>query len=122
MDDLITKISRNTGVNAEKAGRLAGIVLNLMHTQGNRKQVSALFAKMPGADALAQANGGLAGKLAGGMMGGPLAAISRLQSEGISSDQQKMVISTVVSYARDQGGAKLLAAAAANVPGLSGYL
>jgi hypothetical protein len=122
MDDLITDISDKAGVDHAKAGRLAGIVLNLMFTQGNRDQVSALFTTMPGALALAQANGGLAGKLAGGMMGGPLAAITRMQSEGISSEQQKTVIGAVIDYTRARGGAKLLAAAAANVPGLSGYL
>jgi hypothetical protein len=122
MDDLISIISDTVGVDRAKAARLAGIVLNLMFTQGNRDQVMVLFAKMPGADALSQSNGGLAEKLAGGMMGGPLAAITRLQSEGISSDQQKSVIAAVIHYARAQGGSKLLTAAAANVPGLSGYL
>jgi hypothetical protein len=125
MQDLIDKITAATGLGHDSAANGAGIVLNLLRTQGAADKVSALFAEMPGAAELAaQANsgGGLMAKMAGGMMGGPLAAITRLQAAGISSDQQKLLIAGVIDYAKAKGGAKLVRAAASNVPGLSGYL
>ncbi len=125
MQALIEQISEVTGLSSEKSTNGTGIVLNLLVTQGGREKVEELFALMPGARELAvKANlgGGLMAKMAGGMMGGPLAAITRLQAEGISSDQQKQLIASVLAYAKDKGGDKLVRAACSNVPGLGGYL
>ena len=82
MDELVTKISAATGLAPQKAEQALGIMLNLVKTQGNQNKVAELFAKLPGADALVAkhggdgaSSGGLLGMLAGGMMGGPLAAV-----------------------------------------------
>jgi hypothetical protein len=125
IDDLVGIVGEAAGLDSVRAETVASIVLNLIQTQGNPAKVVELFGKLPGAQAMAtraNSGGGLMGKMAGGMMGGPLAAITRLQAVGLSTDQQKIVMSTVLSYCGKHGGADLVKAAAANVPGVSGYL
>ncbi len=123
--DLVAMIATATGLDAVRAEKGAGIVLNLLQTQGNQAKVSEVFGRIPGALEMAtraNSGGGLMAKMAGGMMGGPLAAITRLQAEGITTEQQKIVMATVLSYCSKHAGSDLMKAAAANVPGLSGYL
>ena len=65
-------------------------MLSLVKTQGNQAKVAELFAKMPGADGAGARNtamrgGGLLGKLGGGAMGGPLAAVAKLPGPGSAS-------------------------------------
>ncbi len=122
MQDLIARVVAETGLEKGKAERVAGTVLSLMQSQGSKTAVEKLFAVMPGAKSLAESQSGFADKLAGGMMGGPLAAISRMQSEGLTSNQQTRATAAVIDYCQKNGGARLLRQCIANVPGLSGYL
>jgi hypothetical protein len=97
----------------------------LIKTQGNQNRVGELFAKLDGADELASegsAGGGLLAKMAGGMMGGPLAAVSRMQSIGVSTDQSKIIHTMVLNHARKVAGDKLVREVAGNIPGIGGYL
>ena len=87
MQDLIARLKMETGLSEKKSEEALGIVLSLIKTQGNQTKVEALFAKLPGAEELAlrhggTGGGGLLGKLGGGLMGGPLVAISKLQAKG----------------------------------------
>jgi hypothetical protein len=131
MQDLIGRIVTATGLPEDKATRALGIVLNLIQTQGNQNKVQELFDKLPGAAELARdqggdgagrGGGGLLGMLAGGMMGGPLAAVSKLTSAGLSMDQIKALGTTTLDYAKEQAGAQLVKDVAGSIPGLSGYV
>ena len=59
--------------------------------------------------------------LAGGMMGGPLAAISKLTSAGLSMDHIKALGTTTLDYAKEKAGSQLVKEVAGSIPGLSGY-
>jgi hypothetical protein len=131
MQELIARIMASTGLPEEKATKALGIVLNLIKTQGNQNKVQELFDKLPGAADLAReqggdgagyGGGGLLGMLAGGMMGGPLAAISKLTSAGLSMDQIKALGTTTLDYAKEQAGSQLVKEVAGSIPGLSGYV
>ena len=131
MQDLIGRIVTATGLPEEKATKALGIVLNLIQTQGNQNKVQELFDKLPGAAELAReqggdgaghGGGGLLGMLAGGMMGGPLAAISKLTSAGLSMDQIKALGTTTMDYAKEKAGSQLVKDVAGSIPGLSGYV
>ena len=131
MQDLIDQIVTATGLPQEKATKALGIVLNLLQTQGNQNKVQELFDKLPGAAELAREHGadgagrgggGLLGMLAGGMMGGPLAAISKLTSAGLSMDQIKALGTTTLDYAKEKAGPQLVKDVAGSIPGLSGYV
>jgi hypothetical protein len=130
MQDLIDEITKATGLAPERTEQALGIMLNLLRTQGNREKTDALFAKLPGAAELASRHGGdgagggggLLGMLAGGMMGGPLAAVSKLSALGLSMDQIKQLGTITLDYAKRKAGDKLVKEAAGAIPGLSGYV
>lgn len=131
MQDLIGRITAATGLPEDRARTALGIVLNLIQTQGHQAKVQELFSKLPGAADLARekggdgaghGGGGLLGMLAGGMMGGPLAAISKLSAAGLSMDQIKALGTTTLDYAKEKAGPQLVREAAGAIPGLSGYV
>ena len=131
MQELIARIVTTAGLPPEKAEKALGIVLTLIQTQGNQNKVQELFDKLPGAAELARkqggdgagrGGGGLLGMLAGGMMGGPLAAVSKLTAAGLSMDQIKALGTTTLDYAKEKAGSQLVKEVAGSIPGLSGYV
>jgi hypothetical protein len=131
MQELIDRIVTASGLPPEKAEKGLAIMLNLIQTQGNQNKVQELFDKIPGAadlartqggDGAGRGGGGLLGMLAGGMMGGPLAAISKLTSAGLSMDQIKALGTTTLDYAKEKAGPQLVKEVAGSIPGLSGYV
>jgi hypothetical protein len=129
MQNLIKNISSAAGIDAGKAEKAVGILLNLVATQGDRTKVDALFAKIPGAKDLVVAHGGdgaggggFMSLLAGGLMGGPLAMITKLQAIGLTTDQIKQVGTLTLEHAKKKAGVKAVREAAANIPGLNTYI
>jgi hypothetical protein len=129
MQDLIDRIVAATGLDAARAEKALGIMLSLVKTHGNQAKVGELFAKLPGAAELASrhggdgaAKGGLLGMLGGGLMGGPLAAISKLSAAGLSMDQIKVLGTLTLDYAKEKAGPALVKDVAGSIPGLSGYV
>jgi len=129
MDDLVTLVAERAGLPRDKAERAIGIMLNLVRNQGEKARVAELFAKLPGADDLANRHGGdgakgggLLGMLGGGLMGGPLAAVTKLTAAGLSMDQIKIMGSEVLGYAREKAGPQLVKDVAGSIPGLSQYV
>jgi hypothetical protein len=111
---------------AEKA---TGIMLSLVRNQGDKSKVEDLFAALPGAAELADKyggdgarGGGLMGMLGGGLMGGPLAAVSKLQAAGLNMDQVKVLGKETLNYAKENAGEDLVKQVANSIPGISGYL
>lgn len=129
MQDLIDRIVEKTGLAPELAEKATGIMLSLVKTQGDKAKVTQLFDAIPGAGELAQLHGGdgargggLLGMLGGGMMGGPLAAVSKLQATGLSMDQIKVLGKETLGYAKEKAGEDLVKDVASSIPGISGYL
>jgi hypothetical protein len=85
-------------------------------------RVGELFARLPGADELARLHGG--GSRGGflGMLGGPLAAIGKLQAAGLNMDQIKQLGTETLSYAKEVAGDDLVKQVASSIPGLSSYV
>lgn len=129
MQELIDQITTKTGLKEAKATRALGIMLSLVKSQGNPAKVDELFARLPGAAEMAAAHGGdgagkggLLGMLGGGMMGGPLAAITKLTAAGLSMDQIKQLGTVTMDYAKEKAGPDLVKQVAGSIPGLSGYV
>jgi len=129
MQELIDRIVAATGLDTTRAEKALGIMLSLVKTQGNQAKVGELFAKLPGAAELAAhhggdgaGKGGLLGMLGGGLMGGPLAAISKLSAAGLSMEQIKQLGGVTLDYAKEKAGAKLVKDVAGSIPGLGGYV
>jgi hypothetical protein len=129
MQDLIEKITGAAGMDAAKAEQAVGILLNLVKTQGNKAMMPELFSKMPGAAEIVSKHGGdgaggggFMGMLAGGLMGGPLAMITKLQAAGLTTDQMKIVGTLTMDYAKEKVGHKEMKLMAGNIPGLAIYI
>ncbi len=129
MEELIARIVTNTGLDRARAEKALGIMLSLVRTQGNQQKVGELFANLPGADELAKRyggdgarGGGLLGMLGGGLMGGPLAAITKLQAAGLNMDQIKGLGAETLAYAKEVAGEDLVKQVAGSIPGLGGYV
>ena len=127
MHELMARVTAATGLDEGRAERAMGIVLSLLRKEGDRQKVDELFARLPGAEALAArhaaapSGGGLAGLL-GGALGGPLAAIGKLQAAGLSMDEINVLGRELLGFAREQAGEPLVNDVAASIPGLSRYL
>jgi hypothetical protein len=129
MQNLIKTVATETGLPEAKAEKAVGILLNLVSTQGDKTRVEAVFAKMPGAKELAllhggdgAGGGGFMSILAGGLMGGPLAMITKLQAIGLSTDQIKQVGTLTLNHAKKKAGVKAVREAASHIPGLNSYI
>lgn len=126
MQDLIERITAKANLDPAKAEKALGILLSLLKTQGNQAKVGELFARIPGAAELADrqggGGGGLLGKLGGGLMGGPLMAVTKLQSAGLSMDQIRALGMETLDYAKEKAGPDLVKQVAGSIPGLSGYV
>lgn len=129
MQVLIDRIVEKTGLAPEVAEKATGIMLSLVKTQGDEAKVAQLFDAIPGAGELADRHGGdgargggLLGMLGGGLMGGPLAAVSKLQSAGLNMDQIKVLGKETLGFAKEQAGEELVKDVANSIPGISGYL
>jgi predicted lipid-binding transport protein (Tim44 family) len=129
MQILVAEIVTKTGLTPATAEKAVGILFNLLVTQGDKPKVGELFNTMPGAEDLARKHGGdgaggggLMGILAGGLMGGPLAMITKLQAIGLSMDQIKQVGTLTLNHAKAAAGTDAVRAAVANIPGVNTYI
>jgi hypothetical protein len=129
MQELIARIVTKTGLDPKRAEKALGIMLSLVKSQGNQQKVGELFAKLPGAEELARTHGGdgargggLLGMLGGGLMGGPLAAITKLQAAGLNMEQIKQLGSETLGYAKEVAGEDLVKQVASSIPGLGSYV
>jgi ribosomal protein L13E len=129
MEELIAEVAQKTGLDRPTAERAVGIILSLVRKQGAKAKVEELFQQLPGADELASRwggdgakGGGLLGMLGGGLMGGPLVAVGKLQAAGLSMEQIRTLGKLVLDHARQKAGDDLVRQVASSIPGLSGYL
>jgi hypothetical protein len=127
MQELIDRVARATGLERERAERAVGVTLSLIRKQGDRQKVDERFAKLPGAEKLAARHsdaagrkGGILGAL-GGLVGGPLAAVAKLQAVGLTLDQIRTLAAEVLGYAREKAGSEIVQEVTSSIPGLSGY-
>jgi len=126
MHELMDRVTAATGLDVARAETAVGIVLSLIRKEGDPDKVDELFARLPGAEALAESqaeakSGGLLGMF-GGALGGPLAAVGKLQAAGLSMDQIDGLGRELLGYAREKAGEPLVNDVAGSIPGLSRYL
>jgi hypothetical protein len=127
MQELIDRVTKATGLERQRAESAVGMTLFLIRKQGNRQKVDELFAKLPGAEKLAARHGDAAGRKGGilgalgGLVGGPLAAVAKLQAAGLTMDQIKTLGAEVLGYAKEKAGPEIVREATSSIPGLSGF-
>ena len=129
MSDLIARVAGAAGIEPDVARQAAAHIFAFLRKEGPADDVSAAFAKMPEAAALAgEADaappaGGLSGMLGGFMGGGGLMGLAgKLTGLGLGMGEMKSVGAEVFAYAREHGAEEEIGRIAANIPGLSQFM
>ena len=133
MQELITRVVQNVGIDEAAAKPAIGVVLNMLKSVLPEGIVSSLMGALPGADALmgeadqAGGSGGIGGMLGGAMSsltgggaGAVTQALGQLQGLGLGTDQAKGVAEQVIGFAKEQAPADVGAALDEHVGGLLG--
>jgi len=121
MDELITRLVANVGVDKATAEKAVGIILDFLSKEGPPDKVQALLDRMPGAQALIAAQQGAD---AGGMfgMGGIMGAGTKMMAAGLSMGQVQGVTKEVIAYAREKVGEDEIGEIVGAIPGLSQFV
>ena len=122
MDELIARLVANVGVERSAAGKAVGIILDFLRKEGPADKVQALIDRLPGAEALMQAQQGADAD--GGMfaMGGLMGAGTKLMAAGLSMGQVQAVTKEVIAYSREKAGEDAVGEIVGAIPGLSQFV
>jgi hypothetical protein len=122
MDELIGRLVANVGVDRIAAEKAVGIILDFLSKEGPPDKVQSLIDKLPGAQALIQAQ--QAGDAGGGMfaMGGIMGAGTKMMAAGLSMGQVQSVTKEVIAYTREKVGEDAIGEIVAAIPGLSQFV
>jgi len=127
MEDLITRIAAETGVEPDIAKKAVGMILGFLQKEGPQAEVGALLAAIPGAAEAAGAAAGqessaAAGGLLGAIGGGLLGLAGQLTSLGLGMGQMQAIGREVFAYAREKAGDEAVGQVAAAIPGVTQFL
>jgi len=123
MDELVARLVANVGVDRDTAEKAIGIILDFLKKEGPSDKVQALIDRLPGADALLQAQQGVDAS-GGGMfaMGGIMGAGTKLMGIGLSMGQVQTITKEVIGYAREKAGEDVIGEIVGAIPGLSQFV
>jgi hypothetical protein len=127
MEDLLTRVTQKTGLDAATAQKAIGIILAFLKKEGPPDAVGQLFVAMPGAeDVVAQSGDGGPGGLMGGFMGmmggGVMALGTQLMSAGVPMGQMEPLGRELFNYGREKAGEDTMGAIVGSIPGLSQFV
>jgi hypothetical protein len=126
MDELITRIVNNVGLDAATAHDAVRIILSFLYQQGDQEKVKALASKIPGAAEFIEAteddSATLLGGLGGLMGGGAMAVLGKLQGIGLGMGQIQAVTRETVGFAREKAGDDVVSDIVGSIPGLSQFV
>ncbi len=131
MDELISRIVRNVGIDEELARKAVGIILHFLSTEGPEGKVRDMISSIPGAEALIETYGstgdkpggilGAIGSLTGGSFGA-MHTLNQLTDAGLEMDQVHGVGEEVIGYAREQAGDETVNEVINSISGLGKFL
>ncbi len=104
MEELVARLVANVGVDQVAAEKAVGIILDFLSKEGPPDKVQALIDRLPGAQALLQAQ--QAADTGGGLfsMGGIMGAGTKMMAAGLSMGQVQGVTKEVIAYSREKAG------------------
>ncbi len=120
MDELIARLVANVGVDRVAAEKAVGIILDFLRKEGPADKVQALIDRLPGAEALLQAQQGGSGGMFD--MGGIMGAGTKMMAAGLSMGQVQGVTKEVIAYAREKAGEDAIGEIVGAIPGLSQFI
>ncbi|WP_306225998.1 DUF2267 domain-containing protein [Bosea beijingensis] len=127
MEELLTRVAAAAGINEELARKAIGIILAFLQKEGPAAEIGQLMAALPGAQELADAEGGAKGGMLGaigGLMGGGgvMALGGQLMSAGLSMGQIQSVSKEMFAVGREKAGEDAMGAIVGAIPGLSQFV
>jgi hypothetical protein len=127
MEELLTRVAGAAGINEELARKAVGIILAFLQKEGPAAEIGQLMAALPGAQALADAEGGAKGGMLGaigGLMGGGgvMALGGQLMSAGLSMGQIQSVSKEMFTVGREKAGEDAMGAIVGAIPGLGQFV
>ncbi|MGH6726463.1 MAG: DUF2267 domain-containing protein [Pseudolabrys sp.] len=122
MDELITRLVANVGVDKAVAEKSVGIILDFLVKEGPPDKVQPIIDKLPGAQALLDAQ--QSADAGGGMssMGGLMGAGTKLMAAGLSMSQVQSVTKEIIAYTREKAGEDAIGEIVGAIPGLSQFV
>ena len=122
MDELIARLVANVGIDKATAEKSVGIILDFLVKEGLPDKVQPIVDKLPGAQALTEAQH--ASDTGGGMfaMGGLMGAGTKLMGAGLSMGQVQAVTKEVITYSREKAGEDAVGEIVGAIPGLSQFV
>ncbi|KQT09170.1 hypothetical protein ASG40_11045 [Methylobacterium sp. Leaf399] len=129
MDELITRVTSVTGLDAATAQTALGHILAFLQKEGPATEVAQLLTAMPGSEALiADSNagegggGGLMGMLGGMMGGGVMALGQKLMAAGVPMGQMQPLGRELFAYGREKVGEDVMGPIVGSIPGLNQFV
>jgi hypothetical protein len=128
MQELITRIVNNVGIDQGLAEKSVGIILGFLQKEGPPAEVGQMFEAMPGAaDLVAQHAGGGGGGMLGGLMGmmgggGIMGLGQQLMGAGLSMGQMGDLGKELFAYGREKAGEDAMGAIVGAIPGLGQFV
>jgi hypothetical protein len=122
MDELVARLVANVGVDRVAAEKSVVIILGFLRKEGPPDKVQALIDRLPGAEALLQAQQGA--DTAGGMfaMGGIMGAGTKMMAAGLNMGEVQGVTKEVIAYSREKAGEDAIGEIVGAIPGLSQFI
>lgn len=120
MDELIARLVANVGVDREAAEKSVGIILAFLVKEGPPEKIKPLIDKLPGAQALLDAQNGDEGGMFA--MGGLMGAGTKMMAAGLNMGQVQGVTKETIAYAREKAGEDAVGEIVGAIPGLSQFV
>jgi hypothetical protein len=123
MDELIARLVANVGVDRDAAEKAVGVIFEFLLKEGPTDKVRALMDRLPGAEELMEAQGGIDASGGGGFaMGGLMGAGTKMMAAGLSMDQIQGVTREVIAHAREIAGDEAVGEVVGAIPGLGQFI
>ena len=120
MDELIARLVANVGIEQDAAEKAVGIIFEFLRKEGPADKVQALIDRMPGAEALIQAQEDSGGGMFA--MGGIMGAGTKMMAAGLTMGQVQGLTREVIAYAREKAGEDAIGEIVGAIPGLSQFV
>jgi hypothetical protein len=118
MNDLVSRIATNVGVDPDVAAKAVGAILEFLQSEGPADKVKEMLAAVPGAEEL------IAQAPSGGMlsMGGVMGLGQKLMGMGLGMGEISSISKETMGYARENGAGDSIDEIVAAIPGLSQFV